>query len=344
MQFAWDMTDMIVLLPWGAGHSDGDAQIRCDIERMGGEIAYAKPPQRPYANYGRKLEEATHELVLDGADATTDLPKFSKVEIAARMASSHGDIAAFIEPHIRTAYIPVVAVTDTPSTETRYFGRPWMPEDMEWPELDGDPMHFVMQVDLATLPQKVGAVDPASGLLLFFHGEEYDPDSQSMLVVVDTSKPGGLRDLPEGVPENPALAICEWKEVIDFPWGDDADELDGYEEYEDILTDFGGCTIGKYTGTDGVEYTEKDGIEKGVRPLFTTFGCDKLGGWPYWEQGNETPDDRDRNPMEYLMQIGHEGIILGEIDQDTINWPTWGRGHIFVSPATGEFKYVWACD
>ena len=198
MEFAWDMTGMVVLLPWGAGHPGAVDQVRCAIEQMGGEIAYAKPPAKHHANYGCKPEAATHELVADGADAVTELPKFSKAQIFGRKASSHADIEAFIGPHIRTAYVPVVVAVEDQSTETRYFGRPWMPKDMEWPELEGKPMHFVMQVDLSSLPKKEAALGDTSGLLLFFHGEEYDPENQSLLVVVDTSTPGGLRDLPGG--------------------------------------------------------------------------------------------------------------------------------------------------
>lgn len=69
-----------------------------------------------------------------------------------------------------------------------------------------------------------------------------------------------------------------------------------------------------------------------------------MGGWPRWEQDDDTPQNQNGTRMIDLMQIGHEGLLLGDSDFKSIKWPTWGRGQIFFSPTTGEFKYVWACD
>ena len=69
------------------------------------------------------------------------------------------------------------------------------------------------------------------------------------------------------------------------------------------------------------------------------------GGHAYWEQSEENPLDSTGNKMHYLMQIGHQGVILSNnVDVNAIDWPTWGRGHIFISKFTGELAYIWSCD
>jgi hypothetical protein len=150
----------------------------------------------------------------------------------------------------------------------------------------------------------------------------------------------------EGVTDvNPALAITSWHEVIDMPDNETLQDFDGYNDtIDDLLWGYGSHWINKVRTTDGRDIPEKEAIEQGIVGEFHTYQCDKLGGWPDFEQGDETPEDSEGNRMEFLMQIGHEGLIFADIDLDGIDWPTWGRGHIFASAATGEFAYVWACD
>lgn len=54
---------------------------------------------------------------------------------------------------------------------------------------------------------------------------------------------------------------------------------------------------------------EEDPLVEGNdhRPL----RCDKLGGWPAWEQGEDWPLDDDGAPMELLFQLAEEPVLEG---------------------------------
>jgi hypothetical protein len=318
---SWNMEGAVVLLPQNAPDDVYD-----DFIRLGAEVLYSD-------------EDATHEYIARGVDKQTDLPAISAAELAAKVAAAKESYKDFMAPHIREANIPIVAVctSDEEGAQSRYFGRPWLNDDNVWPERDGKPLKFVMQMDVSTFPGKpLGD----NGLLVFFH---LDTDTDmSDAFIVDTTMPGSLRDAPEGVHVNPALKIVDWKSVPDVLWGDDRMDLDGVEEFEGI-EDYFGDTIGEYIGSDGEAYNEHEGVKLGILPGLHTFECDKVGGQPRWEQGNETPEDEDGNPMTYILQLGHKGVV-GDYDQTSIDFPIWGRGHLFYSKETGEFKFPWACD
>lgn len=327
---SWSLENTVVLLPWHSKRiNERQDAIRVDFERLGADVC--EPEDK---------DEATHEYVEDGINRLTDLPMITSAELSAKVEEAKNAYKAFMAPHIRDAHIPIAAYcsADEEGTQSRYFGRPWLNEENEWPERDGEPMNFVMQMDVATIP---GMPLGEDGLLVFFHAEEYS-DDMSEAFIVDTSMPGGLREAPEGIHVNPALKIVNWRTMPDVLWGDDAWELDDTDQF-DAFGDYFGDTIGEYLGNDGKTYQEHEGVKLGILPALHTFECDKVGGQPRWEQGNETPEDDDGNKMQYILQVGHEGIV-GDYDKNTIKWPTWGRGHLFFSEATGTFKYVWACD
>jgi hypothetical protein len=87
-------------------------------------------------------------------------------------------------------------------------GRPELPVGLEWPNVNGDPLAFIAQLDLARLPRVQGlATLPASGLLSFFFGPPPDDmiasEAMNESVVVYTAPevptrrarwPRGLRD------------------------------------------------------------------------------------------------------------------------------------------------------
>jgi uncharacterized protein YwqG len=256
---------------------------------------------------------------------------------------SHAEYAAFLAPLKRDAFVPALKqATDADDKASRYFGKPWMPAGMEWPK-DGDAeMGFVLQLDLATVPWKPEGM-PDKGLLLFFHAEEYsDPEEQSFITVVDTSLEGGLRDIPDGVDTTPSISIVGWNRTVDTPHFESFGEIEGIDAFEEDSEDFGFDENYKSIAEDGNAYDEDDLIRKNILPIDNTFSGDKIGGWPNWEQGDDTPSEPDGTRWTYFMQVGYDGFRGTDIDRQSVLWPTWGTGHIFVH--AGRFMYIWACD
>lgn len=56
-------------------------------------------------------------------------------------------------------------------TEAGWFGgKPMLPPDVEWPEIDGVPLCFLAQIDLAKLPTRIwSGLGPREGCLVFFN-------------------------------------------------------------------------------------------------------------------------------------------------------------------------------
>ena len=342
----WDLSRKIILLNQSQDDKDGCDEIRCLIEQMGGRVAYAKPRIENGSFYGARSFQATHEYVAANGSPTTALPVITEQDFKDKTAAARQDFMALLSKHVRRAHVPVLSITQQPGRESRYFGDPWMPDGMEWPTQDGVPMRFVLQLDTKTLPESATnlGVGVVPGLLLFFHGEAYDEDTQSLLALVDSSTPGNLRPCPDNAKGSTALAITDWIEVEDYPFGESKDNMPAFERFDGLEESFLSTRTGMALDEDGVERKEKEIVSHNIKAVGHTFNCDKLGGWPYWGQGDETPKDSKGKKMNFLMQVGNEGLHQGEFDRNTIDWPTFGRGHVFVSPKTGEFKYIWACD
>jgi len=261
------------------------------------------------------------------------------------------EYAAFLAKHARDAFVPVVTPATTQGAESRYFGQPWLPDDMSWPTQDDKPGVFVLQLDIATLPGDWKSKLGGSGLLLFFkHDDDFDEtfgERGSSTLIVDSSLPGSIRPSPGDFPEDDPLAIVDWCQVVDHPFDQSLDELEGYDaDWFEDANERADSTI-LYRKEAKVVLNPNHRLAR-----FHTYYCDKLGGWPAWEQGEATPNDTHGAKMECFFQIGYEGILLiaskrGKLtamDTDNINWPTTGRGQIFRSFTANEFKYIWDCD
>jgi uncharacterized protein YwqG len=100
------------------------------------------------------------------------------IDVSAIAAHLHGasiagaDRLATLAEHswrITTRRVPMDALQ---IGESRFGGAPDVPADFVWPTLDGRPLHFLSQLDLA----EVGSRDlPAEGWLLFFYDAEEQP-------------------------------------------------------------------------------------------------------------------------------------------------------------------------
>ena len=68
----------------------------------------------------------------------------------------------------------LVPVGAPPRTTSWVGGNPSLPEDLAWPEVDGQPAVFYAQIDCASLPKEAwGARGPRTGWLVFFVSAEY---------------------------------------------------------------------------------------------------------------------------------------------------------------------------
>lgn len=327
---SWKFENTTVLFPWGENMSEKREELLASFESLGADTCLKGD-----------AADATHEYVADGLKRLTDLPAITKEEFEARVGAAKTAYKTMMAPYRRDTHIPIVKPCPAAKEDkqSRYFGRPWMNDDQEWPTSNGKPLHFVLQMDVADLPGKPLGED---GLLLFFHGDG-DADTESAIFIADISMPGSLHEVPDSVQHNPSLAIREWRTMPDELWGDDTWDIPGHDEFDGVIDMFG-CTIGEYIGLDGKSYNEHKGVLKGILPLAHTFECDKVGGNPRWEQGNDTPKDENGDPMEFILQVGNEGVV-GRYDPKIIkHWPVWGRGQLFHSKATAELKFVWACD
>ncbi len=74
---------------------------------------------------------------------------------------------------VLTPSIPLPAV----DSAGWFGGSPRLPSDLEWPEIDGTPLHFVAQIDLSKLPKTIwSGAGPRIGQLAFFlHPQRNQP-------------------------------------------------------------------------------------------------------------------------------------------------------------------------
>lgn len=305
-------------------------------------------------------ESATHEIVLKG-DPTTDLPRLDRARIERHIKGAMSALQS-ATPKPRIAHAP--AFTSEPPKlslwqslcgiqppTSQYFGSPWMPHGEDWPEYDGTPMQFVMQLDLSKLPQHRDEAAklplPKSGFLtLFIHGEDWDEyDEDSYVVIYPAGVRGRRRRRPHHDQPIPPRYIRNWRPMVDYC---DREDFEGEVPYVDLLDVTQSSTTGKVLTAIGLEETEKEVITMDLPYERHNFECDKLGGWPAWEQAPEWPLDLDGNRMEFIYQVAAErGMILGGACLDDLAYietPIVGRGQIFYSPNTGELRYVWSCD
>jgi len=144
---------------------------------------------------------------------------------------------------IREGALGKIMGTDRPGS-SRFGGDPDMPADLDWPEWDGKPLRFMMQVRLEELPAIAGReLLPERGLLYFFYSplgdEEIFHDEQQAGRVLFTEDLDELeqRQPPEEdeegfVMEPEAIVFEAFNTILDpeHPFWDDAG---GYDKFRD---------------------------------------------------------------------------------------------------------------
>lgn len=210
--------------------------------------------------------------------------------------------------HKRVAYVPKVGKA---FGRSRFGGEPDMLAGEAWPACTSceAPMLFLLQLELASLPQR-----PAGeGLLQLFYCSAdggdcstWEPFSGTQLARI-VSGPLARRSLPSGVEEQPFSAIVGWDAVDDYPGTQEHDELGIRYDYN-----FGRKTVHIVCEEIGFDEAGLDIEKHSAEALASARTGDKLFGWPHWVQGAEYPScPRCTSRMEHLFQVDSEqGVAL----------------------------------
>ncbi|MEY8801980.1 DUF1963 domain-containing protein [Leisingera sp. XS_AS12] len=217
---------------------------------------------------------------------------------------------------------------------------PCLEEGREWPLYMDEPMAFILQLDLASLPVIPGL--PRHGLLSYFRGEDFEEDQSNIaLILQDTSKAGAPRQWPEGLEFTPSpRPVTGWRELTETLHIEDLVELDLDGDPRDFPAMPRSEIAGTVRTSDGKTIPEAEAIATGATVRMHTFRTDKLGGHPYWDQGPERPDVDD---AILLYQVSDQ--VKPGIGTDILEDPActiYGTAHIWYSPKNGRFYHDWA--
>lgn len=248
-------------------------------------------------------------------------------------------LAPWREANRRSAWKPVVTKGDGKLTCSKFSGVPWLGSSESWPvcSICKQPLQLFLQLDLADLPpeqkNRFG-----NGLLQLFYcthecdAPKWEPFSEGKLVrVVKPYCAGSIQEVPIKKGYFPAKRISGWKAMDDYPGTQEHDEL--------------GLTI-DFDFSKNVARVE-------CRPLKLVFenqsmsipdeisiatNGDKLGGWPFWIQGEEYPHCPDCGArMELVFQLDSKKnlpFMFGDV----------GCGHITQCPKHKDVvTFAWAC-
>jgi|GEM_PF-4847316 len=126
----------------------------------------------------------------------------TRADLLGETSTLTGGVVEALFVHRREAFAPVVEAMDSEDAEPRghrYFGRPWMPQGMEWPVHGGENLEFVLQLRAADLPGPTREL--LGGWESWEQGVERprDRDGQPMTFVYQVGFEGLLRDRAESV-------------------------------------------------------------------------------------------------------------------------------------------------
>ena len=259
--------------------------------------------------------------------------------------SNRLEFVSFLRSMVVPSWVPHTVrgkkKTEAFPQESRYGGMPWMPEGEEWPQWEGEPMSFVMQLDIAFLPAAAQeTVGLSEGLLQFFHGAGYDEEYRNEHIrVVDLKISGNLMKSPAIDDDRTPVhrSIGSWREAPSFP---------SWCCYEDIIRNAGfpeeACFLLEYDMDEEIltDLMREAGIpydaEKGICPVPSRGSPDHLMGYPHWQQDEGNPEGDD---WIFLLEVRDGGPIGDLFTGD-------GSGYLFVRRTENgpEFRMTWQCS
>jgi ankyrin repeat protein len=162
--------------------------------------------------------------------------------------------------------------------ESRLGGYPALLEGEPWPQgKSGEPLRFLLQLDVAILPEDVLGGGMAGLVQLFFN----DQTNEHLARVLPSGSALVAGELPSNVEEvGPRLTITGWlKPKEDWPQAD---------------------SVGEVT----LDAEEREAIAK------LNLAGDKAGGWPHWIQGGGSSTSADGRPLDrLLLQLDAGGAL-----------------------------------
>jgi ankyrin repeat protein len=183
-------------------------------------------------------------------------------------------LKAKLAPHAREAHKPRTKSGEGEPRASRFGGRPWLAPDEAWPRTEaGDPMAFLLQLDLGALPFEAGG-----GLARVFMDLEKGFRASDMTILHTSAAEGALAEPPGGVRRLAARQSAGFQAP--------KTDLPGV----DVLC--GGVKV------------ELDPNERELLHEVCLAG-DKAGGWPHWIQDTEYLGDCDR----LLLQVDTGGAL-----------------------------------
>lgn len=214
----------------------------------------------------------------------------------------------------RRAWYPTFEAGEEPNLlASKVGGVPWLAADEAWPELDGEPMPLLLQVNFADL---VGASMTEPRLLQIFYApaggyDDWEPWTPTKHIRFVTPRGASLTNVMQAAGQGiPPHRITKFSVVDEYPDGDELRSLG--VSIDDALS----------------EYFE----EHNERRLST-----KIGGYPRWLQGTQYPRcSRTRFPCGFIAQIDSSDRFVDFGDA--------GVGYVFQSPAYADLMtMLWQC-
>lgn len=254
------------------------------------------------------------------------------------------------------AWRPVTDTVDGDLLASKFDGTPYLPDDV-WPICPtcNEPMQLFLQLNRATLPESSKAY-ASDGMIQLFYciGSEAEDMCEASIENYEPFSPGQVCRLIEILPDSaptPSLPanfepfeskrIIRWDEFPDHP---------GFEAFERLGLLFKFRNDRKTLSATAEWADGNVRVENLRRPRFKSFDTDltafvskaedkdKLGGWPYWIQGEEYPNcSTCGESMNYLFQIDsedHLDFMFGDM----------GCGRLFQCPKHADIlTFTWDC-
>ena len=253
--------------------------------------------------------------------------------------SAEREIRALFAPwraqHERVAWRPIIAPGD--ETSSFFGGAPATSNSADWPMCVGceEPMSFLLQLDLATLPDAM-TVSTRSGMIQLFYCSTDDGMCETWAPFNGTAEVRLITTpVPIAAPTGLALfakkAIGAWDAEPDYPHPPEHGLLGMKRRY-----DFATKTVTVISEAPPIQAID---LPSGaVEFIAAASSGDKLGGWPHWIQGVEYPACPDcGDAMALFMQLdSHCGLEH--------NFGDNGCAHLtqcLAHPA--QFAFGWAC-